>query len=217
MQPAGVALAAESCPQANGTVDPGERVTLNLTLMNNGNAATSDVVGTLQSSPQVIAPSGPQSFGAMAAAGTASGAFSFTADGAAGQTIALTLHLQDGNNQLGTATFNLTLGSDTSCRIPRLVVTSTLTRVNASTVQTAYAVQNIGAVSAPNVELTTATLGTTAGTPLPQMLGNLAPGATSPQLTVNFANSTPGASLLLRLSGIYTGGSFNSTRRTTVP
>jgi len=39
----------------------------------------------------------------------------------------------------------------------------------------------------------------------------------SAPMVVNFPNSSPGATALLRLNGTYTGGSFNSTRRVTIP
>jgi len=77
-------------------------------------------------------------------------------------------------------------------------------------------VQNIGAVTANNVSLTTARLGSTTGTPLPQSLGNLVPGATV-NTTVSFANSTPGANSTLVVGGTYTGGTFSNTKRVTIP
>jgi hypothetical protein len=215
--PAGTSLVSESCPPANGVVDPGERVTLNFTLMNNGGAATTNLVATMQSSANVIAPSGPQNYGAIAPGGSATRPFTFTADGAPGSTIPVMLQLQDGATNLGTVTFNVTLGSNSTCRIPRLVVSSTLTRDNASTVRATYTVQNIGAVQADNVILTTAMLGSTNGTPLPQPLGSLAPGQTSAPMVVFFTNSTPGANTTLKLGGTYTSGTFSSTKRVTIP
>jgi len=112
--------------------------------------------------------------------------------------------------------------SDTSysCTVPcgstNVVVTSTLTRMNATTVVGNLSIQNIGAVTANNVTLTNAKLGLTNGTPLPQSLGNLAPGATV-NTTVSFANSTPGATSTLVIGGTYTGGSFSNTKRVTIP
>ncbi len=217
IDPAGTSVVSESCPPSNGVVDPGERVTLNFTLMNNGGAATSNLVATMQSSANVIAPSGPQNYGAIAPGGSATRPFTFTADGAPGATIPVMLQLQDGATNLGTVTFSVTLGTNSSCRIPRLVVNSTLTRDNATTVRATYMVQNVGAVTAINVMLTTAMLGSTNGTPLPQPLGNLAPGQTSAPMAVFFTNSTPGASSTLRLNGTYTGGTFTSTKRVTIP
>jgi len=106
---------------------------------------------------------------------------------------------------------------NTSCRIPRLIVNSTLTRDNGTTVRATYTVQNAGVVTANNVVRTTAQLGSTNGTPPTQPLGNLGPGQTSMPMDVFFTNSTPGASSTLRLNGTYTGGTFSSTKRVTIP
>ena len=104
----------------------------------------------------------------------------------------------------------------TPCGGVRLVVTSSLTRPASSTVLADVTVQNIGSTAANNVMLTNAKLGSTNGTPLPQSLGNLAPGA-SVSTTVNFSNSTPGANSTLTLGGTYTGGTFSSNKRVTIP
>ena len=70
-----------------------------------------------------------------------------------------------------------TVSCTTPCGVVRLVVTSTLSRVNASTVQATVRVENTGTSTASAVSLTTAKLGATNGTPLPQSLGSIAPGA----------------------------------------
>jgi hypothetical protein len=411
----GSTLSQESCPAFNNAVDPGERVSMNLKLINNGTAATSNLVGTLQASANVIAPSGPTSFGSIpAGGGTAGRDFSFTALGNCGDLVTLALKLQDGAVDFGTVFYTFRLGAaspgtplsenfdgvtapalpagwtstgsgaepawvtsttnpssapnaafapntatagvtelvspslhingqpaqvsfknafntesgfdggvleisinggpyqdilaaggsfvsggytgtmsagtqnpltgrsgwtglsggttaaptyintvvnlpaaavgqniqlkwrmgsdeliaasgtqpgqridnivvtDTSysCTVPcggaNVVVTSTLSRMNGTTVVGNITLQNIGAVTANNVTLTTAKLGATNGTPLPQSAGNLAPGATF-NTTVNFTNSTPGASSTLVVGGTYTGGSFSTTKRVTIP
>ncbi len=112
---ASVALVNESCPPANNSIDPGERVTVSLSLQNVGPASSSNLTATLLESGGVIAPSGSQgdnssSYGALASGTTASRSFSFTADGACGGTITLTFQLSDGSNNLGTASFTFTLG-----------------------------------------------------------------------------------------------------------
>jgi len=371
---AGSTLVNESCPPANNAIDPGERVTVNLKLMNIGGASTSNLVATLQPTGGVVAPSGPQSYGAIPAGGMEGRDFSFTAAGNCGDTITATLQLQDGANNLGTVSYSFTLGtltppvtnnyssgniavpindfatvdvpitvadagilSDVNARIRlnhtfdgdmtislvhpdgtvvalssgrggsgdnfgsgvndcsgtptvfddsatvaiaagtapfagsfrpdsplsalngkqsagtwklrvtdsfagdtgtigcfqlelttqqrvctancggvRLVVTSVLSRTSPSNVQASYTVQNTGSTTAANVMLTIAKLGSTNGTPLPQSLGNIAPGA-SASSQVNFTNMTPGAASTLTLGGSYTGGSFTSTRRVTIP
>ena len=221
---AGSTLVNESCPAFNSAVDPGERVTVNLRLTNTGDATTSNLVATLQSSSGVVAPSGPHSYGAIAPGSTAGRDFSFTAVGTCGDTITATLQLQDGATNLGTVTYSFRLGVDTGhgfiCTSPcggvRLVVTSRVTRGDASTVHSAITVQNIGSATASDVKVTTARLGSTLGAPLPQSLGNLAPGATG-NAVLNFANSTPGASSMLTVGGTYTGGTFSSSKRVTIP
>ena len=221
---AGSSLVNESCPPFNSAVDPGERVTVNLRLTNTGTASTSNLVATLQQSGGVVAPSGPQNYGAIAPNSSAGRDFSFTATGTCGDTITATLQLQDGATNLRTVTYSFRLGVDsgggfvctTPCGGVRLVVSSQVTRTDASTVQAIFTVQNTGSETANNVTVANAKLGSTSGTPLPQNLGNLAPGATT-NAVVNFANSTPGASSTLTVSGTYTGGSFSSSRRLTVP
>jgi hypothetical protein len=109
--PAGVTLVNESCQPFNSAVDPGERVSVNLAVINNGGTSTTSLVGTLQASANVLAPDGPKNYGAIPPGGTASRTFSFTANGTCGQTISLLLQLQDGANDLGTVTYTMTLGN----------------------------------------------------------------------------------------------------------
>jgi Subtilase family len=393
----GSTLANESCPPGNNAIDPDERVTVSLSLTNNGGMSTSNLVATLQSSANVIAPSDPQTYGAIAPGASAVKDFAFTAAGTCGSNITLTLQLQDGATNLGIVTYNVTLGAvltsgpttfsnSTSMTIPtsgaatpypsnivvsglsgsisnvtvtlknlshtfpedvgmllvgpggqkfvlldgviggtpwanitytlsdaggtpipkpatpvsgtfkptdyfhgdvfaapapggpnleaapagsatfasvfngadpngtwslyvfdfaagdggamaggwdltittstplcttpcggvRLVLTSVLSRPASSTVQANVTVQNIGSTTANGVTLTTARLGATNGTPLPQNLGNIAPGA-SVSTTVFFSNNTPGAGSSLTLGGTYTGGTFSTAKRVTIP
>ncbi|MGH9961737.1 MAG: hypothetical protein ACREBC_32180, partial [Pyrinomonadaceae bacterium] len=107
---AGATLVNESCQPANKVADPGERVTVNLKVMNNGGSSTTNLVGTLLASTNVVAPSGPQNYGAIAPGGMAGRDFSFTVNGSCGETITLLLQLQDGATNLGTVSYNLTLG-----------------------------------------------------------------------------------------------------------
>lgn len=109
--PAGAAVVAEDCAPANGAVDPGETVTVALTLRNVGPSNSVALVATLLPTDGVTAPSAPQNYGVLAGnGGTATRQFSFTASGRCGATVVATLQLQDGTNDLGTATFDFPLG-----------------------------------------------------------------------------------------------------------
>jgi hypothetical protein len=212
---AGSTLVNESCPPANGAIDPGETPTVNLRLMNSGTGPTSNLVATLQPNANVLAPSGPQTYGAMAPGTTAGRDFTFTAAGNCGDVITLTLQLQDGATSLGTASYTFTLGCNTACAgAPRISVSSALSCSGSNTVATIN-ICNSGTATANSVVLTTAALGGVSGTPLPQSVGTLAPGACDSR-TVTFTGAPSGATTL-QVGGTYTGGSFNSSRKVTAP
>jgi hypothetical protein len=212
---AGSSIVSESCPPANGAIDPGERDTVNLTVLNAGRAATGNLVATLLPNANVVAPSGPQTYGAIAANNTAGREFSFTANGNCGDVITLTLQLQDGPIDLGTVTYNFTLGCNTACAgTPRINISSTLSCNGANTVATVTA-SNTGTATAFNVVLTNVRLGSATGDSLPLSLGNIAPGASSVQ-TVTFSGATTG-STSLQVSGTHSGGTFSSNRRVAAP
>ena len=156
----GALLVNESCPPANGAIDPGERVTIHISLMNNGATTVSNLVAQLQPGAGVVAPSNPQSYEAIAPFGMAGRDFSFTADPAliAGQTITAVLRLQDGVADLGMVSINFTAGPS-PCSGVRLVITSTPLERIGDTVTTTITVQNIGNLPADNVTLTSAIAG----------------------------------------------------------
>jgi len=111
IQPTSANLMAESCAPGNSTADPGETVTFGLGLQNIGAGNASNLVATLLATNGVSAPSGPQTYGAMAAGSPQVFApFTFTASGTCGGTINPTLRLQDGPRDLGTVSFSLSLG-----------------------------------------------------------------------------------------------------------
>jgi hypothetical protein len=101
---------------------------------------------------------------------------------------------------------------------PKLVLTQTLTRDSQSQVVVTVTIANNGTGAASNVVLSTAKIGATAGTPLPQSLGSVAAGTTI-QTTVTFPASVggSGAASSLSLAGTYTGGNFSSGLRITLP
>ncbi len=103
---------AESAFPPNNAADPGETLTVNLPLQNLGLSNTSNLVATLQPTGGVTAPSGAQTYGVVTGGGPAvAKPFTFTASGACGGTITLTLALQDGASNLGTVTFTMPLGT----------------------------------------------------------------------------------------------------------
>jgi hypothetical protein len=98
-----------------------------------------------------------------------------------------------------------------------LVVTSVLTRSSGNaTVQ--ITVANTGGTAASNVVLTNAKVGADLGTPLPQNLGTIPSGGTA-QTTVTVPGSVgaPGAASSLAIGGTFTGGTFSSSTRITLP
>jgi hypothetical protein len=104
-----VTLVTDSC--ANGVIDPGETVTVNIALRNMGGVNTTNLVATLQATAGVLLPSAPQSYGALVGGGaTVSMPFSFTAGGSCGAPITATLQLQDGATSLGTVAIVLPTG-----------------------------------------------------------------------------------------------------------
>ena len=98
-----------------------------------------------------------------------------------------------------------------------LVVTKVLTRTEASVV-VQLTIANTGGTAATNVVLISVKVGAVSGTPLPQNIGTIAPGA-STEATVNVPGSVgvSGLSSSLTVSGTYTGGIFNSNTRITLP
>jgi hypothetical protein len=115
IQVSATALIAESCSPTNGVIDPGETVTVLITLTNAGSGSTTQLVATLLQDSGVASPSGPQSYGALAAGGPAvSQPYTFTAEGFCGGSFTATLQLQDGATNLGTAAASLAFGGATT-------------------------------------------------------------------------------------------------------
>lgn len=107
----GWTLSAENCTPGNGVVDPGETVTVSLSVKNTGTASTTNLVATLLGTGDVNLPSSPQFYGGVSTNGTpVSQLFSFTAGGTCGGVITAMLQLQDGAVNLGTISYTIPLG-----------------------------------------------------------------------------------------------------------
>jgi len=105
-------ITAESISPANNAPDPDETVTVNLPLKNVGGNDTATLIAALQPTGGVGNPTGPQNYGVVVAGGgNVSRPFTFTAQGTCGNTITLTLALQDGATNLGTISYTMQLGT----------------------------------------------------------------------------------------------------------
>ena len=128
---------------ANGAIDPGEAVTVNFGLKNNGGGATTNLSATLQPTGGVNSPGAPASYVVLAAnGGTATRPISFTADAglACGSTLTATLQLQDGATDLGNVTYNFTI-----CPIVSVTATAGTTGpTNYATLKSAFDAINAG-------------------------------------------------------------------------
>ena len=101
---------------------------------------------------------------------------------------------------------------------PTLTTSAALSLVSGGFTAT-VTISNSGKGAASNVQLTTATLGSTAATTaLPLNLGTIAAGS-STTISINFPPSagSPGAASADKFAGSYSGGSFSSSSRLTLP
>src|SRR5205814_4639878 len=91
-------------------------------LQNIGAGTASNLTATLVASSGISSPSGPQSYGTLLPNSLpVSRPFSFTAAGTNGQAISITLHLQDGQNDLGEVSFGFGLNSVLSLNNPSVI------------------------------------------------------------------------------------------------
>ncbi|MCU1263814.1 MAG: hypothetical protein JWM21_132 [Acidobacteria bacterium] len=114
LQPGTPAITAESCAPANSALDPGETVTVNLPIANNGGsgATTTNLVATLLAVGGVSSPSGPQNYGAVAQGSPAVvRPFTFTVSATCGNIVDMTLQLQDGATNYGNVVYSLRTGT----------------------------------------------------------------------------------------------------------
>jgi hypothetical protein len=100
----------------------------------------------------------------------------------------------------------------------RLILQPQLSRDEANNIVARITVTNNGAAPANNVRLTEVVLGTTPTTSALPVPGAIAPGG-SAVAVVRFPSSagTPGAASVLRIDGLYDGGTFGGNLRVTIP
>ncbi len=108
----GVQVAAESCG-ANSSPDPGETVTINVSLQNTGSLPTQHLIVSLLAAGGVADPGPAQVYGAMPVNGTAvTRPFTFTVapNVLCGSVLSLSFQLNDGNSNLGQLTLPMQTG-----------------------------------------------------------------------------------------------------------
>lgn len=102
-------ILSENLP-ANGSIDPGETVTVSLALANQGVLDTVNLIANLLPSGGVTSPSGPVRYGVLSRGGPAVARdFSFTASPNIAGALIATLALSDGTKDLGMVNFSFNL------------------------------------------------------------------------------------------------------------
>ena len=108
--PAGGSVAAESFSPPDGIISPGETVTVQLGLLNNGTIRNTNLSATLLASGGVLAPSASQDYGLLLPGGPpVFRPFSFTASTTNGGVLLATLSLQDAGGFATNVTLALTV------------------------------------------------------------------------------------------------------------
>jgi uncharacterized repeat protein (TIGR01451 family) len=107
----GAVISAESYAPANGRIDPGETITVNLTLQNVGPLNTTNLTATLLSTGGIFNPTGPQSYGSLNSGTSAARSFTFQGTGPIGGTATATFELADGANRLGVLRTTFVIGA----------------------------------------------------------------------------------------------------------
>lgn len=112
LENAGTAITAESCA-INQAIEPGENVTLDISLRNTGAKNTTNLTATLLAAGGVMNPSGPQNYGVLVVNGPpAARPFTFTASPNlnCGGLLTLTFALADGAENLGSVAVSFNTG-----------------------------------------------------------------------------------------------------------
>jgi hypothetical protein len=106
------ALVLEGCTPTNNAIDPGETVTMTFAFKNVGTGPTTNLMVTLLQTNGVFSPSGPVSYGVIAAGGAAvSQPFTFSASGACGGSITAVFQVQDGSLSFAPTNLTFNLGA----------------------------------------------------------------------------------------------------------
>ena len=100
----------------------------------------------------------------------------------------------------------------------QLVTTTALALQNDGSYLAAVTVSNTGSSTAQNIVLTGLSVGAASGTPATQSLGSIAPGGFfTTTLSVPASAGAPGAAVIVKVTGTYTGGTFGGSARARLP
>jgi hypothetical protein len=109
------AITTESCAPGNYAIDPGETVTIDVSLSNIGAVNTTNINATLVENAFVTSASSAQSYGVLPVDGTpVVRPFTFTAIGLCGSTFSADFEIREGTTLIGNITRTFTLGNVTS-------------------------------------------------------------------------------------------------------
>jgi hypothetical protein len=167
--------------------------------------------GTALSSTQLDATANvPGTFAYTPAAGT-------VLQAGAAQTLSVTFTPTDTTDYTTTNASTTITVNPASTTPANLSVTKVLTRSGGNVV-VQITISNTGGTSATNVVLSTVKVGADAATPLPLHIGTIAAGASaSATVTVPSSAGASGAASSITISGMYSGSTFNSSARITLP
>ena len=112
LEPAGIDFTAESCSR-DQAAEPGETVSVSLTLRNTGRQMTRDLRVTLTNTNEIMTSNAPVAFGMFLPGETVTRPFTFTVSPqtSCGAPVDLTFRLRDGRSDLGTLTLPLQTGT----------------------------------------------------------------------------------------------------------
>ena len=184
-------ISSESCSAPNNSPDPGEQVSVNLVLQNDGAVGTaSNVMVTLLSTGGITALNNPQDFGTIASGGSAAGTFNFKVDStlACGSTVTLSFRISDGTNNFDTITRTFTTG------VLQQTASENFDGVTAPALPEGWTTQQISGASNPWVTSTT----TPNSPPNSAFAANLAVSSSSALVSPAFPIQTTGGQLSFR-------------------
>lgn len=140
-----------------------------------------------------------------------------TAKLAVGAATIVASYLGDTNYAAASGENTLTV-NEASTGTVQLTTTTVLAQLADGSYTATVSVENNGTTTAGNVTITSLALGSAAGAPVPASLGNIAPGGTATvTLSAPASAGTAGSTVVERVNGTYSGGTFGGSLRARLP